>query len=117
MQKSAPQRALPYRMLIVSALGELEGAPRLGLAVLLALDHATIAREEAAALERAAQVRLEISQRLGDAVTYCASLPGQPTAGDAAAHVILAGPIGSHDRLLDQHAQDRSRAEPLESAL
>src|SRR5579871_6563420 len=41
-----------------SALGELEGASCLGLAVLLALDHARIARQEAAALERAAQVGL-----------------------------------------------------------
>src|ERR1043165_1405395 len=57
-----------------SALGELERAPRLRLAVLLALDHAAVACQEAAALERAAQIRLEIGQRLGNAVTHCAGL-------------------------------------------
>src|SRR5882672_10605945 len=46
-----------------SPLRELERPPRLGLAVLLALDHAAVAGQEAAALEDAAQLRLEIRQR------------------------------------------------------
>src|SRR5438874_11696797 len=46
----------------VSAFRELERTPRLGPAVFLALDHAAVARQEAAALERATQVRLEIGQ-------------------------------------------------------
>ena len=51
------------------ALRELERLARLGAAVLLALDHAGVAGEEAALLEDAPQLRLEIGQRLGDAVT------------------------------------------------
>src|SRR5205807_9895995 len=96
-------------MLTRSALGELERAPRLGLAVLLPLDHARVTRQEPAALERAAQVRLETGERLGDAVAHRAGLPGQSTAGNAADHVILTRAIGRNDRLLDQHAQHRSR--------
>src|SRR5665811_947063 len=71
------------------ALGELEGAPCLGPAVLLALDHARVAGEEAAALERAAQIRLVIGQRLGNAVAARAGLAGQTAAGDRAGHVVL----------------------------
>src|SRR3972149_6290304 len=58
------------------ALGELEGAPRLGPAVLLAFHHARVAGEEGAALERAAQIGFEIGQRLGDAMTHGAGLAG-----------------------------------------
>src|SRR6516164_6526019 len=49
-----PGRA-PGAHLERSALGELEAAPRLHAAVLLALDDAAVAREEAALLERRAQ--------------------------------------------------------------
>src|SRR5882757_449511 len=47
-------------------LRELERLAGLGAAVLLALDHARVAGEEAALLEDAAQIRLEIGQRLRD---------------------------------------------------
>src|SRR3972149_1768305 len=70
-------------------LGELEGAPRLGPAVLLAFHHARVAGEEAAALERTAQLGLEVSQRLGDAMTHGAGLAGQAPAGDGADYVVL----------------------------
>src|SRR5882672_6813832 len=63
-----------------SALRELERAPRLGLAVFLALDHAAVAGEEAAVLEHAAQLGLEVGQRLGEAVAHRAGLAGQSTA-------------------------------------
>src|SRR6185312_5325786 len=89
----------------VLALRELERPTSLGPAVLLALDHAGVAGEEAAALERAAQLRLEIGQRLGDAVTDRAGLAGQAAAGDGADHVVLAVTAGGDERLLDQHAQ------------
>jgi hypothetical protein len=46
----------------VLPLRELERAPRLGLAVLLALDHAAIAGEEAALFQDAAQIEFEIGQ-------------------------------------------------------
>src|SRR6266542_4204932 len=65
-----------------SALRELERATRFRLAVLLALHHAGVAGEEAAALEHAAQVRLVIGQRLRQAVTHGPRLPGQAAARD-----------------------------------
>src|SRR5262249_18294800 len=55
-------------------LRELERTAGLGAAVLLALDHAGIAGEEATLLEHAAQFRLEIGKRLGKAVTDRAGL-------------------------------------------
>src|SRR3954469_12329115 len=58
------------RQQVRSALRELEGPAGLGLAVLLALDHARVAGQEATLLEHAAQLRLEIRQSLGDAVTH-----------------------------------------------
>src|SRR5262245_4061531 len=72
-----------------SALRELERAPRLGTPVLLALDHARIAGEEPAALERAAQIGLEVHERLGNAVADGAGLPRQAAAGHGADDVIL----------------------------
>src|SRR3569832_1506658 len=60
------------------ALRELEGTASLGPAVLLALDHARVAGQEAAALERAAQFRLEVGKRLGQAVAPRARLPSAP---------------------------------------
>src|SRR6516162_6139778 len=68
--KPLSRRMLPKRL----TLGELERPARLGLAVLLALDDAGIAGEKAALLEHAAQLRLEIGERLGDAVTDGARL-------------------------------------------
>src|SRR6185503_21360335 len=91
------------------ALRELEGTASLGPAVLLALDHARVAGQEAAALERAAQFRLEVGQRLGKAVAHRAGLAGEATAGDGAHDVVLAGASGRDERLLDQHAQHRTR--------
>src|SRR6185437_11572698 len=52
-----------------SALRELERLARFRLAVLLALHRAGVTGEEATLLQHAAQVRLEIGQRLGEAVT------------------------------------------------
>src|SRR5665647_502521 len=65
-------------------LRELERLARLGAAVLLALDHARVAREETALFQNAAQIRLEIGQRLGDTVTHRARLARQTAAGDGA---------------------------------
>src|SRR5437588_9474042 len=57
-----------------SALGELRPLTRLLESGLLALLDARIAREEAAALELAAQVGVSLQQRTGDAVTQRAGL-------------------------------------------
>src|SRR4029079_3165748 len=93
------------------ALRELERAPRLCPAVLLAFDHARIAGQESATLQRAAQFRLEIGQGLSKAVTHGSGLAGKAAAGDRAGDVILPAAIGRDQRLLDQHAQHGPREE------
>src|ERR1700744_2531077 len=70
-EKGARRRLSQFRACCASqqiltkqlALRELERPARLGAAVLLALDHTRVAGQEAALLEDAAQVRLEIGQR------------------------------------------------------
>src|SRR4029077_21293468 len=82
--------ALVALALVALALGELERSPRFGPAVLLALDHARVAGEKAALLERPAQVGLEVHQRFGQAVTHRARLARQSSARNGAGHVVLA---------------------------
>src|SRR6476620_7428058 len=89
-------------------LRELERLARLRPAVLLALHGAGVAGQEAALLEDAAQIRLEVRQGLGDAVTHGARLARQTTAGDRADDGVLAGARSCDQRLLDQHAQNRT---------
>src|SRR3712207_6637437 len=62
------------------ALRELEAAAGLLPAVLLTLDDARIAGQEAFLLERAAKLRLIVGQRLGEAVTDRAGLAGETAA-------------------------------------
>src|SRR6185312_14977185 len=57
-----------------SAFRELEGPAGLRLAVLLALDHAAVAREEPDRFQHRTQPRLVIDQRAADAVTHRAGL-------------------------------------------
>src|SRR5215213_8182821 len=90
------------------ALRELERLARLRPAVLLALYGAGVAGQEAALLEDAAQIRLEVRQSLGDAVTHGTRLARQTAAGDRADDVVLAGARGGDQRLLDQHPQHRA---------
>src|SRR4051812_34663379 len=99
-----------------SALGELEAAAGFGFAVLLALDHARVAGEETALLECAAQVRLEVHQRLRNAVAHRAGLTRQSAARNSADDVVLAIAVGGNQRLLDQHAQHRPREIDLDLA-
>src|SRR5271165_1194363 len=68
---------LETRRLSRLALRELEAAAGLGLAVLLALDDTAVARQEALGLQQRAQARLEIGQRLGDAVADGTGLAGE----------------------------------------
>src|SRR5215470_20054691 len=70
-------------------LRELEAAARFGAAVFLALHHARIAREKAAALEHATQFRLVPHQCLGEAVAHGAGLTGQAATGHGAHDVVL----------------------------
>jgi hypothetical protein len=85
--------------------GELEAASRLGAAVLLTLDDAAVAGQEAAGLQDPAQAGIMIGQRPADAVTDRTGLAGQPAAGDRAPHVVLAEPVGHQERLVDDHPQ------------
>jgi hypothetical protein len=88
-----------------SALGELEAAARLALAVLLALDDAGVAGQETGGLQRGAQRRIVERQRLGDAVLDRAGLARQPAALDGRLDVELAGDIGHGEGLGDHHLQ------------
>jgi hypothetical protein len=71
-------------------LRELERAAGLGLAVLLALDDAAVAGQEATLLQHGAQARLEVGERLGDAVTNGTGLAGKTAAGNGCDDVELA---------------------------
>ena len=71
-------------------LRELEAAAGLGAAVLLALDDAGVAGEEAGLLDDAAERGLEAGQRLGDAVLDRAGLARKAAADDGGDDVILA---------------------------
>src|ERR1700722_7256224 len=90
-----------------SALRELEAASGLGAAVLLALHHAAVAGEEAVRLQRRAQARFVVGERLGDAVPHRAGLAGEARADHGRFHVELAEPAGDLQRLGDHHAQHR----------
>src|SRR5690606_6048442 len=90
------------------ALRELEAAAGLGAAVLLALDHAAVAGEEASCLDGAAQRRLELGERLADAVLDCTGLAGKTAARHCADNVILADTIGDLERLGNDQAQRRA---------
>src|SRR5690606_19271927 len=80
------------------ALRELERTAGLRLAVLLALDHAAVAGQEAALLEHGAQTRLVVGQCLGDAVAHRARLARQAAADDGGDDVELAVAVGGDDR-------------------
>src|SRR5437660_4368621 len=73
-----------------SALRELEASTGFLLAVFLALDDARVAGEEALALQRGPEIRLEVRQRLGKPVAHRAGLPGQAAAGDRDRKIVLA---------------------------
>src|SRR3954471_19275001 len=74
-----------------SALGELRALARLLEPGLLALLHARVARQEAAALELATQVRVGLEQRAGDPVAQRAGLGAHPPAVQAGddVHAVL----------------------------
>src|SRR5438105_15957204 len=76
------------------ALGELEPLARAGLAVLLALLHARVAREEAFLAHRAAQRLVEPHERPRDAELDRARLAGQAAAGRRRVHVVRRGHVG-----------------------
>src|SRR3546814_6356730 len=75
--------------------------------LLLALHHAGIAGQEAAALQHRAQARLVERQRLGDAVAHRARLTGEAAALHRADDVELIAAVGDQERLGEDHAQHR----------
>ena len=77
------------------------------MAVLLALDDARVAGEEALFLQRGAQLRLVVRQRLGEAVAHRAGLAGEAAAGDGDGEIVLAEAVGDDERLVEDHAQHR----------
>src|SRR4051794_24807351 len=91
------------------ALRELEAAASLGAAVLLALDDARVASQEAFALHRRAQRRFEAGQCRRDAVTDSARLARQAAALDGRFDVVLAAAVGDVEHLGDDQAQGRAR--------
>src|SRR3954466_5837239 len=91
------------------ALGELRALARLLQAGLLALLRAGVAREEAAALELAAQVRVGLEQGARDAVAQRAGLGADAAAvhaGDDVHAVLVADGL---ERLADRAAQRLAR--------
>src|SRR5215213_6359131 len=87
------------------ALRELEAAAGLLPAVLLTLDDARIAGQEAFLLERAAKVRLVVGQRLGEAVTDRAGLAGETATVNVDGDVVLAFALSDLERLRQDHAE------------
>src|SRR6266478_2096120 len=108
-----PRRRRRYTVRGRSPLGELERATRLGAAVLLAFDDARVAGQITAAFEHGPQIRLVTHQRLGDAMSHRAGLPGKSATRNRADHVVLVLAVDGDERLLDQHAQHRPREERL----
>src|SRR4029079_8339828 len=100
---AAPRRpalTIPCSSSRLLALGELEAAAGFHAAILLALDNAAVAREDPALLEDGAQIRLEVGQRLGDAVTHGAGLTGQAAADDRRPDVVLRVTADRRSRLV-----------------
>ncbi|EGE55629.1 hypothetical protein RHECNPAF_890041 [Rhizobium etli CNPAF512] len=89
-------------------LGELEGAAGLCLAVLLAFDDAAVAGQEAALLQHRAQARLEVGERLGQAMANGTGLAGEAAAGNGCDDVELAVTGSRDDRLAQDHLQHRA---------
>src|SRR6185312_5104726 len=92
-----------------SAFRELEGPAGLRLAVLLALDHAAVAREEPDRFQHRTQPRLVIDQRAADAVTHRAGLARETAADHGAINVVLSRAVRHLEGLRDDHAQHRPR--------
>src|SRR5215212_703300 len=116
-EKGRPKPPLVNQSDSRSALRELEAAAGFLLAVLLALDDARVAGQEALLLEGAAQLRLVIGERLREAVAHGAGLAREAAARDRDHDVVLVGPVHELQGLLEDHAQDRTREIDVHRAL
>ena len=90
------------------ALRELEAAASLRTTVFLTFDGTAIAGQEAFGLDRAAQRRFVLRERLGDTVLDRTSLPGKTAAFHGGNHVILTCAVSDAERLVDHQAQGRA---------
>src|ERR671912_44630 len=101
----APDRPLRDALGKRLALRELEAAACLGAAVLLALDDARVAGQEACLLHRGAERRLEAAQRLRDAVLHRTGLARKAATLHGGDDVVLTIAVGNVERLVDDEAQ------------
>src|SRR4051794_12619004 len=108
----SPNRSRPRAL----ALGELRPLAGLLEAGLLALLDARVARQEAAALELAAQVRIGVEQRAADAVAQRARLRGDAAALHAGHDVHAVRVADRLERLADVALKGRAREEDVERA-
>src|SRR4051794_27618198 len=99
-----------------SALGELRALARLLEAGLLALLDASVARQEAAALELGAQGRVGLDERAGDAVAERSRLGGYAAAVDPGHDVHAALVAGGLERAARGALQAEPREERVELA-
>src|SRR5690606_14144033 len=83
---------------------------------LLAFHHASVAGQEATLLEHRAQGRLEVVQRLGDAVTNGTGLAAEAAASNGDGNVVLVETISGDDRLLHDQLQHGASEIALELA-
>src|SRR6476646_11595922 len=98
------------------ALRELEAGAGALLAVLLALLHAGIAREETSLLETLAQLHVVELERAGDAVADRAGLAAGTAAVDRHHDVEFVVRLGERKRLLDDHLEHFVREVLIERA-
>src|SRR5690606_39459614 len=75
------------------------------------LDHAAVAGQEAGSLDRRAQRRLVLGERLADAVLDRTGLSRKAAARNGADHVVLALAAGDLERLVDDQSQSRTGEE------
>src|SRR3954447_25275379 len=108
----SPNRSRPRAL----ALGELRPLAGLLEAGLLALLDARVARQEAAALELAAQVRVGLEHRAPDAVAQRAGLGGHAAAVNARDDVHARLVADGLERLADVALQRGTREEDVERA-
>src|SRR4051812_41373020 len=108
----SPHRSRPRAL----ALGELRPLAGLLEAGLLPLLDARVARQEAAALELAAQVRVGLEQSAADAVAQRAGLGGDAAALHAGHDVHAVRVTDRLERLADIALERRAREEDVERA-
>src|SRR5829696_3015823 len=110
---SFPTGALPADPSALAVLGSLAGLLE---AVLLALDLAGVAGEEATLLQLRPQLDVEVDQGPGDGVAQGAGLAGDPAAVEVGEHVVALEGVGDPQRLGDEPAVGRVGEVVLEGA-